>query len=189
MKNKLTTAASILIVISIGLTSCSRQSNLSLIKRSNTNSNEIVHNKKVNHAPIIEQKEIVVVNKSKDVEVLKTPAPIPSQTIAIQNKTSNETATINKEDAGIDKNLYSQESKLFTYSPLLSNETNTSTKAFNPGNSHQDFFLYVVLAILLPPVCVGLWEGGFTMDFWISLILTICFWIPGVIFALYIILR
>jgi uncharacterized membrane protein YqaE (UPF0057 family)/predicted RNA-binding protein YlxR (DUF448 family) len=43
--------------------------------------------------------------------------------------------------------------------------------------------LLFILALILPPVAVFLKKGLDTM-FWLSLILTILFWVPGVIFAL-----
>jgi uncharacterized membrane protein YqaE (UPF0057 family) len=48
--------------------------------------------------------------------------------------------------------------------------------------------LLVILAILLPPVAVYLHEGEINTKFWISIILTLLFWIPGVIYALIVIL-
>lgn len=48
--------------------------------------------------------------------------------------------------------------------------------------------LRVILAILLPPVGVAM-QVGFTAQFWINVILTILGYIPGIIHALYIILR
>jgi uncharacterized membrane protein YqaE (UPF0057 family) len=47
-----------------------------------------------------------------------------------------------------------------------------------------DQVLLAILAILLPPLAVYLKEGEVNSRFWISLILTLLFWIPGVIFAL-----
>lgn len=44
--------------------------------------------------------------------------------------------------------------------------------------------LLVVLAILLPPLAVYLHEGAINSKFWISLVLTLLFWVPGVIYAL-----
>ncbi|NDK54396.1 YqaE/Pmp3 family membrane protein [Pontibacter sp. BT213] len=41
----------------------------------------------------------------------------------------------------------------------------------------------IILAVLLPPLAVFLHDGIGT-SFWISLILTLLFWIPGVIYAL-----
>jgi uncharacterized membrane protein YqaE (UPF0057 family) len=46
-----------------------------------------------------------------------------------------------------------------------------------------DLVLLIILAILLPPLAVGLKEG-ITNRFWISLLLTILFFVPGVIYAL-----
>lgn len=48
--------------------------------------------------------------------------------------------------------------------------------------------LLAILAILLPPLAVFLYEGEINNRFWISLLLTIIFWVPGVIYALILIL-
>jgi uncharacterized membrane protein YqaE (UPF0057 family) len=48
--------------------------------------------------------------------------------------------------------------------------------------------LLVILAILLPPLAVYLHEGAINTKFWISLVLTLLFWIPGVIYALLVVL-
>ena len=48
--------------------------------------------------------------------------------------------------------------------------------------------LLVILAILLPPLAVYLHEGTINNRFWISLVLTLLFWIPGVIYALIVVL-
>jgi uncharacterized membrane protein YqaE (UPF0057 family) len=48
--------------------------------------------------------------------------------------------------------------------------------------------LLVILAILLPPLAVYLHEGEINTRFWISLILTLLFWLPGVIYALIVVL-
>lgn len=47
--------------------------------------------------------------------------------------------------------------------------------------------LMVIIAILLPPIAVFLKKGA-TMPLVISIVLTICFFIPGVIYALLIVL-
>jgi Uncharacterized homolog of Blt101 len=53
------------------------------------------------------------------------------------------------------------------------------------GNAAEtDQVLLAILAILLPPLAVYLKEGEWNSRCWISLILTLLFWIPGVIFAL-----
>lgn len=50
--------------------------------------------------------------------------------------------------------------------------------------AETDQVLLAILAILLPPLAVYLKEEEVNTKFWISLILTLLFWIPGVIFAL-----
>jgi uncharacterized membrane protein YqaE (UPF0057 family) len=51
-----------------------------------------------------------------------------------------------------------------------------------------DTLLLVILAILLPPLAVYLHEGEINTRFWISLLLTLLFWVPGVIYALIVVL-
>jgi uncharacterized membrane protein YqaE (UPF0057 family) len=60
-------------------------------------------------------------------------------------------------------------------------------KAANAQPS-TDKVLLVILAILLPPLAVYLHQGEINGKFWLSLLLTLLFWIPGVIYALILIL-
>ena len=50
------------------------------------------------------------------------------------------------------------------------------------------FWLLIVLCILLPPLAVFL-KFGIGTEFWISLIVTLIFWLPGVIYALIVVTR
>jgi uncharacterized membrane protein YqaE (UPF0057 family) len=54
-------------------------------------------------------------------------------------------------------------------------------------DDESDTVLLVILAILLPPLAVYLHEDEVNSKFWISLILTLLFWIPGVVYALLVI--
>jgi len=54
--------------------------------------------------------------------------------------------------------------------------------------AEESTVLLVILAILLPPLAVYLHEDEINTRFWISLVLTLLFWIPGVIYALIIVL-
>lgn len=47
--------------------------------------------------------------------------------------------------------------------------------------------LLVILAILLPPLAVYLHQGEINSKFWIALLLTLLFFIPGIIYALLVI--
>jgi uncharacterized membrane protein YqaE (UPF0057 family) len=48
-------------------------------------------------------------------------------------------------------------------------------------------FWLTIIAILLPPLAIYLYEGEIRKCFWISLLLTLLFWLPGVIYTLIII--
>ena len=48
--------------------------------------------------------------------------------------------------------------------------------------------LEVILTILIPPVGVLVHEGGINSKFWIDLILTLLFYIPGLIYGLIVVL-
>jgi|ERR1035437_8046918 uncharacterized membrane protein YqaE (UPF0057 family) len=187
-KSRITTIAAILILLTIGLTSCSRQYNLTLVKK-DYRVNDVTQNKKALPLQVIGQKKINVVNESKDLELVNSTAPVQIPIIAIPTKDVMITSSTSKDESGIDKNLYSNESKWKSFYPEFTDARSNESKKSEYHNGREDFFLYVILAIFLPPVCVGLWEGGFTFDFWIDLILTFCFWIPGVIYALIVILR
>ena len=49
--------------------------------------------------------------------------------------------------------------------------------------------LAIILAVLLPPLGVFLAQRTLGRDFWISVVLTIIGWLPGVIWSLFAILR
>lgn len=49
-------------------------------------------------------------------------------------------------------------------------------------------FLRILLAILLPPLGVFL-QVGFGLHFWLNILLTLLGYIPGIIHAIYIILK
>lgn len=55
-------------------------------------------------------------------------------------------------------------------------------------DAETNTLLLVILAILLPPLAVYLHQGEINNKFWISLLLTLLFWLPGVIYALILIL-
>lgn len=49
-------------------------------------------------------------------------------------------------------------------------------------------FLEIVLAIILPPLAVGL-RRGLSGSFWLNVLLTIIGWVPGVIHAFIVLSR
>lgn len=60
-------------------------------------------------------------------------------------------------------------------------------KELRKNKDKVETVLLVILALLLPPLAVFLADGLGTM-FWIDLLLTLFFWLPGVIFALFVVL-
>ena len=65
-------------------------------------------------------------------------------------------------------------------------------KEYKAGKAADDTstntLLLVILAILLPPLAVYLHENAINGKFWLSILLTLLFWIPGVIYALIVVL-
>lgn len=67
-------------------------------------------------------------------------------------------------------------------------EYKAAKKAGVTAEPSTSTLLLVILAILLPPLAVYLHEGTINGKFWLSLLLTLLFWLPGVIYALFVIL-
>lgn len=63
-----------------------------------------------------------------------------------------------------------------------------ATDATNPA-SDTDTLLLVIIALFIPPLAVYLLYREFGTPFWVNLILTLLFYIPGLIHALYHILK
>ena len=61
-------------------------------------------------------------------------------------------------------------------------------KAGKAAEGETSTVLLVILAILIPPLAVYLHENEVNSKFWISLVLTLLFWVPGVIYALLVVL-
>ena len=51
-----------------------------------------------------------------------------------------------------------------------------------------DQTLLIILAILIPPLGVYLHQGEINSKFWISLLLTLLFWLPGAIYSVLVVL-
>jgi uncharacterized membrane protein YqaE (UPF0057 family) len=52
------------------------------------------------------------------------------------------------------------------------------------GEVSTNQVLLGILCVILPPLAVGLHQGEINGKFWLSLLLTLLFWLPGVIYAL-----
>jgi uncharacterized membrane protein YqaE (UPF0057 family) len=65
-----------------------------------------------------------------------------------------------------------------------SKENNIISSSAADSSASVPMWLMIVFAIILPPLAIGL-KFGIIDKFWISCVLTLLFWIPGVIYAIY----
>jgi uncharacterized membrane protein YqaE (UPF0057 family) len=73
-------------------------------------------------------------------------------------------------------------------SKLMRHEIKEKLKEHKKNKSAVSTVLLVILAILLPPIAVLLVDG-LTGPFWLDILLTLLFILPGIIYALYRVLR
>ncbi len=69
----------------------------------------------------------------------------------------------------------------------IKNEIKQAIKEHKAQGAATDTLLLVIIAILLPPLAMALYDG-LTNRFWLSLLLTLLFYLPGLIYTLVIIL-
>ncbi len=67
-------------------------------------------------------------------------------------------------------------------------EIRSAIKDFKAGDISENTLLLVIITILLPPLGMYLYEGEINGRFWLSLLLTVLFYLPGLIYTLVIIL-
>jgi uncharacterized membrane protein YqaE (UPF0057 family) len=56
-------------------------------------------------------------------------------------------------------------------------------------NASDRMVLLVILAVIIPPLAVYIHQEELNIKFWVSILLTLCFWIPGVIYSLLVVLN
>lgn len=140
-------------------------------------------------APSFEAPERVATAKSE--LSLQASAQAPKRTLFVKNKFEAKVLAPEKIIPTAPTELSAQEAealaKVQTQVALLTKaqkkEIKTGIKGILRENASESTILKVILAVLLPPLAVFIHEG-ITTRFWISLLLTLLFWIPGVIYAL-----
>ncbi len=100
----------------------------------------------------------------------------PSPVINVENSDAELIETVLGSRKEVKKTLRSN--LVFGLSDNTSNTSDTNSDAV---------ILLIILAILLPPLAVGLYEGLSTR-FWIDLLLTLLFFLPGIVYALLIVM-
>jgi uncharacterized membrane protein YqaE (UPF0057 family) len=111
----------------------------------------------------------------------------------VETKKDSATAYVSKDDEAMVKNalaafksLSKQEKKARIADAKQLMKNYKAEKA--AGDASENTILLAILAILLPPLAVFLHENALNTKFWISLLLTLLFWLPGVIYALIVVL-
>jgi uncharacterized membrane protein YqaE (UPF0057 family) len=93
----------------------------------------------------------------------------------------------NKQVASADsKPVFAVKSSKLAVSLLQMKEKKMLDRTQHSSSSDSDemMILLVILALLLPPLAVYLKRKSIDAMFWLSILLTLLFWFPGVIFAL-----
>lgn len=98
---------------------------------------------------------------------------------------AHEVAPPIKENPKKEKESIKAERKNLT---IAKQEIREKLKEGKKNRSSVDPIILIILAIFIPPLAVYLVED-FSTSFWIDLILTLLFFLPGMIFALYIVLK
>ena len=97
-------------------------------------------------------------------------------------KTENSSATLSKkEQRKLERKEKKEARKQFRQQVKAWFKNLRSTMA-------DDLLLIIIIAILLPPLGMYLYEGSATNRFWISLLLWLLFYVPGLIYTLVVIL-
>lgn len=99
------------------------------------------------------------------------------------------TTTENKTEAQINEavnefNQLSKSEKKTRFSNVKSEISKYKSNIKNGEKIDDNKLLAIIFAILIPPVGVVLYENKVTTKFWISLLLTFIFWIPGMVYSL-----
>lgn len=111
----------------------------------------------------------------------------------VKSKNDTSSAYLSKDDEKMVKNAvkaFRSLSKEEKKSRMA--EAKMMLKEYKAAKANEDAdtntVLLAILAILLPPLAVYLHEKTINTKFWISLILSLLFWLPGVIYALIVVL-
>ena len=111
----------------------------------------------------------------------------------VDSKKDTASAYVSKDDEAMVKNAVAAFKSLSkSEKKARIAEVKKMMKEYKAGKAADDTstntLLLVILAILLPPLAVYLHENAINGKFWLSILLTLLFWIPGVIYALIVVL-
>ncbi len=177
---------SIIFLAALFFASCSNLENLSIEKRHYAKGYYVHANGKRDVKTDVKSEEIVALTEKQN----NVPA---TEAIAAKNEIAKtEIAPVASEKPAVKSNT--TKAKNVTVNPVVAVEKNTQTqsqptlqpkskKKMNHSDGDVSAVLLVILCILLPPLAVFLVDG-IGLNFWLDLILTLLFFLPGIIFAL-----
>ena len=193
MKNTSISSAFFLFLLTVIFSSCSQKYSLSLIPRGKPD---------VSIKVTAAENPGIALNKNEGIEngvavkSERNEQPVnvkESPILKKEKKESPRSKTALKTGEQCMDPLFASDSKKLFMSRLLTMKKNSSKEG---RTEHKPLhlrssatLLLVIIAIFIPPLAVILYENSITMNFLIDLILTLLFWLPGFIFALWIILR
>ncbi len=179
---------STLLIVIFALSSCN--SSIQVVKKRHSNGyyvsvgSDIHKNHDVSNTAKQENKKIKLqdatpVNESMESEEVTSTERIVSASAEISNNSQSKSNS--ESNNTLVKSKKKKTSKLSKIKKIkaLKKELKKSKNSDVDTNT----LLLVILAILLPPLAVYLLKGV-TNQFWISLILTLLLWLPGIIYAL-----
>lgn len=191
-------ACVLMVMVAVSVISCSRHYGPEFAGRYHPQSQSIHHDKTIQDQTQYDQEEsIALITTTNAPAELSINSEGTSQLYdeGISSKQTQFEEKVWKQNKAINEINHLQNSKGFSFFPSVKQdnlkERMLQNKDLVDRSVHlrdSELILYVILAILLPPLAVGLYEGGLTTNFWISVLLTLLFWLPGVIFALIVIL-
>src|SRR5581483_10765892 len=116
--------------------------------------------------------------------------PAPSATTTDEPKDNSATLDNQKVSEALKefKNLSKHDRKERMKEAKKAMKQYKADKKAGKAGGDTNTLLLVIIAILLPPLAVFLHQGEINSKFWIDLILTLLFYLPGLIYALVVIL-
>lgn len=112
-------------------------------------------------------------------------APTADAVVAVKSATETE-ATVAVEKRQLSKKELRKERRM--QRKAVRKQIKEAIKEWRREKASDNTLLLVIVAILLPPLAMLIYEGGLTSRFWLSLLLTLLFYLPGLIYTLVIIL-
>jgi uncharacterized membrane protein YqaE (UPF0057 family) len=139
-----------------------------------------VSNNPENNETTITETSVTYVNSSEKNITNKTEATENTETPAQKAINSNEKVEVSSQTI--------VESNKKEIAPSVLNPSNDNQSISNHESSETDLLILVILAVVIPPLAVFLKEGSWNARCWIDLLLCFLFYLPGIIYALLIVL-